>query len=104
MRGKSFVCAANHTKNSARYKRIYTQGINKCAFNGHAEMILIDKLKHHFNCNDVLHVIRFTKKGTVTMAKPCKYCRAYLARKGVKTVMFTNWNGEWEKMKIDTLN
>jgi hypothetical protein len=45
-------------------------------------------------------VVRFFKDGTPTMAKPCIHCQNFLRMKGVETVRYTNWDGQWEEMRL----
>ena len=63
----------------------------------HAEVALLLKSKE---IPDKIHVVRFFKDGTPTMAKPCIHCQHFLKHKGVKTVRYTNWDGDWEEMKL----
>jgi len=51
--------------------------------------------------SDVLHVMRFTKTGKISMAKPCIYCQEYLRQKGIRKVRYTDWAGNWQKMIIE---
>jgi len=63
----------------------------------HAEVALVLKMRR---APDKINVVRFLKDGTVTMAKPCAHCQNFLRLRGVKTVRYSNWNGEWEEMKL----
>lgn len=45
---------------------------------------------------DELIVMRFTKKGNPTMAKPCPHCQAKIDKLNLKRVTYTNWEGEFE--------
>lgn len=63
------------------------------AYCSHAEMDAIQDARP----GDVLEVIRWTKDGQVTMAKPCVHCRNRIKRLGLK-VRFTNYSGEWEML------
>ena len=65
-------------------------------------MILCDKVKNIEN--KVVHVARFLRDGTVTMAKPCYFCQKYLRSNGVTSVKYTDWDGQWQKMKIKDCN
>ena len=78
--------------------RIYEDGIDTVSYDGHAEMILCDRV--NFKKSDTVHVVRFLKDGTPTMAKPCKYCQRYLYKSGVRTVRYTDWQGQWKKLKL----
>jgi deoxycytidylate deaminase len=34
------------------------------------------------------------------MAKPCRLCMAAMRNAGIIKVRYTNWEGEWEEIKI----
>ena len=97
-RGDSLIAHANGEKSSRKFKRIYESGPETVSYDGHAEMILCDRV--NLRANDTVHVVRFLKDGTATMAKPCKYCQRYLYNHGVKTVKYTDWKGQWKKLKL----
>lgn len=85
-----------HGKNSAKYFRRYKN--SRDTFHEvHAEVDLILKLRE---VPDKIHVVRFFKDGTPTMARPCIHCQNFLKHKGVKVVRYTNWDGEWEELRL----
>lgn len=47
-----------------------------------------------------LHVMRFGKKGNVTMAKPCKFCQNFLKQYNIFTIHYTDYNGNWNKLTL----
>lgn len=63
----------------------------------HAEVDLILKMRV---APERINVVRFFNDGTPTMAKPCVHCQHFLRHKGVKVVRYTNWDGEWEEMRL----
>ena len=95
-RGSSFVIGINSNECSTRFRRKYRDG--QVGYHLHAEMALLKKCKE--GDVDIIHVIRFSKDGTITMAKPCPYCQKFLRQYGVKKVYYTNWSGEWEILKL----
>ena len=62
-------------------------------------MILLDRIGE-IRTGEIINVVRFTNRGQPTMAKPCVWCQDYMRKKGVRRVKYTNWNGEWEKMRL----
>lgn len=97
-RGKSTIVGVNGSGEKPQFRRKFKDG-QEC-FISHAEMDAVSKLKEVCD-NDVLHVMRFTKNGGISMAKPCKYCQEYLRRKGIKKIRYTDWDGSWQKMTIE---
>ena len=95
-RGSSFVYGVNSDECSTRFKRKYRDG--QIGYHLHAEMALLKKSKE--GEVDTIYVIRFTKNGEITMAKPCPYCQKFLKQYGVKKAYYTNWKGEWEVLKL----
>ena len=98
-RGKSFIATANCQKSSPRFVRRFKKGKCNIAYCGHAEMILMDRIGE-LRSGEVINVVRFTNRGLATMAKPCTWCQEYMKKHGVRRVRYTNWDGEWEKMRL----
>lgn len=94
--GKSYVYGVNSDRCSTRFARRYADG--NMGYHLHAEMDLLKKIKGT-NITEI-NVVRFSKRGVPTMAKPCKHCQRFLKENGVRKVHYTNWNGEWETMKL----
>lgn len=69
--------------------------------------------KHHAEVN-ALHAVpwnvkksgltvislRVTANGTLRMAKPCPACQAHMREHGVKTVLYSNQDGQIERMRL----
>ena len=47
------------------------------------------------NCS--LYITTISRKGNLTMAKPCESCDNLIKALGIKKVIFTNQYGVWEK-------
>lgn len=93
---KHTIGVNRHGKNTAKFRRRYKN--SRDTFHEvHAEVDLILKLRV---VPDKICVMRFFKDGTPTMAKPCIHCQNFLKHKGVKVVRYTNWDGEWEEMRL----
>ena len=95
-KGSSFVYGVNSSECSTRFRRKYRDG--QIGYHLHAEMALLKKCKE--GEIDTIKVIRFSKNGSITMAQPCPYCQKFLRQYGVKRVFYTNWDGEWESLKL----
>jgi cytidine deaminase len=95
-RGSSVIYGTNTSRCSLKFKRVHPDG--SCGFHLHAEMDLIRKFKP--GELQEISVIRFSKRGEVTMSKPCLYCQKFLREHGVKKARYTNWNGEWEVLSL----
>lgn len=83
-------------KATAKFLRRYEDN-GKTIQTIHAEVALVLKMRQ---APPKINVVRFLKNGTVTMAKPCIHCQNFLRHRGVKLVRYTNWDGEWEEMKL----
>lgn len=49
---------------------------------------------------DELFVMRFYKTGGFCIAKPCPECQTRIAKLKLKAVWYTDFQGEWQKLKI----
>jgi deoxycytidylate deaminase len=90
------VIGTNSNKCTAKFRKRYKNS-PEVHHDIHAEVDLV------LRCNEIpskIRVMRFMKDGTRTMARPCIHCQHFLKHAGVKTVMFTNWEGKWEEMKL----
>lgn len=94
--GSSYKIGVNSNRKSARFRRKYRDGT--FGYHLHAEMDLIRQYPE--GTIRTVNVIRFKKDGTITMAKPCDHCQRFLKEHGVRKVRYTNWQGEWEVMKL----
>ncbi len=60
----------------------------------HAETKVIKNAKP----GDKVVVLRFLKDGSITMAKPCSICQLKLKQVGLTNVVYTNWEGEFQRL------
>lgn len=86
----------NRKRKTAKFRRRYSKGGQFC-HELHAE---VDLVIHCKRVPQKINVMRFTKDGKRTMARPCVHCQNFLRHVGVKRVRFTNWEGQWEEMKL----
>ena len=85
----------NTNKTHPRFRRQYKDGT--WASHMHAEMNVLRFARP----GDEIEVMRFSRCGhQLRMAKPCMLCEAEIKKAGISKVKYTNWNGEWEEMKI----
>ena len=96
--GNHITAAANQEKSSPRYYRNYQSPTANVSYVGHAEMILCDKVSNIQR--KTVYVTRFLSDGTATMARPCRFCQRHLYFQGVRNVRYTDWDGNWQKMRI----
>jgi len=96
--GDNIIAACNDEKSSPKYLRWYNKGCTNCAYSGHAEMILLSKVKNIRR--KTIYVTRFLYDGTPTMARPCRLCQQHLYDAGVKSIRYTDWNGLWNTLEI----
>ena len=67
----------------------------------HAEMNVLRFAKP----GDVVEVMRFSKcSHQLTMAKPCPICMMHMKEAGISEVRYTNWEGKWETIKLQSFN
>ena len=93
--GRVIRVGENTDKTHPRFKRQYKDGT--WASHMHAEMNVL----RFAEPGDEVEVMRFSKCGNhMTMAKPCKYCEAEFKKSGIAKVRYTNWDGEWEELKL----
>ena len=94
-KGKTIKIGENTNKTHPRFKRQYNDG--SWASHMHAEMNVL----RFAEPGDEIEVMRFSKCGNhLTMAKPCQHCEKEIVKSGIKSVKYTNWNGEWEIIKF----
>ena len=81
---------------SARFRKQYSD--SRCFHHEvHAEVALVLRLRE---APMQISVMRFYSSGEPTMAQPCVHCQNFLRLRGVKSVRYTNWTGEWETMRL----
>lgn len=84
-------------KNTAKFWKRYANKRSTTFHDRHAEVDLMIRSR----CNhDRIFVARFLQDGTPTMALPCRHCQNFLRHRGVKVVRYTNWEGEWEELRL----
>lgn len=64
----------------------------------HAEAVAMRKLWPDHRIGTRVVSIRMRKNGELGMAKPCPRCEAMLREAGVKSVTYSNYEGQMEKM------
>ncbi len=93
--GKVVRIGANTNKTHPRFKRQYEDG--SWASHMHAEMNVL----RFSQPGDEIEVLRFSKcSHDLTMAKPCSLCMNEIKKSGIKSVSYTDWEGNWVKIKI----
>jgi deoxycytidylate deaminase len=92
-RGKSLIrIGTNQEKTHPHFQRKYKNG---SAHNLHAEMDVLRFAKP----GDTIVVMRWSARGELTMAKPCKHCQEYIRKAGISEVTYSDWNGEMQTME-----
>ena len=95
--GRVIRIGENTHKTHPRFKRQYSDGT--WGSHMHAEMNVL----RFSRPGDEIEVMRFTKCGKhMTMAKPCPLCEEEIKKSGIKKVKYTNWEGEWEELEVDS--
>ena len=91
--GRVVRIGENTSKTHPRFKRQYSDG--SWASHMHAEMNVLRIAQP----GDEIEVIRFKKNDhKMTMAKPCLLCISQMKKAGIRTVRYTNWDGDWERL------
>lgn len=52
------------------------------------------------DCGDTLIVIRIKKDDTLSMAMPCAKCMKFIKEKGIKNLVYSNWDGTISFIKL----
>lgn len=96
--GKTVIIGRNSNRHHKSFKRNYTNGNS---YTAHAETDLIVRcIAITGKVPRKIQVIRLLADGTVSIAKPCKYCQKFLKNAGVKIVNYSNEKGEIVTMKL----
>jgi deoxycytidylate deaminase len=66
----------------------------------HAEVNALNKLWPNKRKGTTVISVRYTRSGYMACAKPCPKCEEYLRKSGVKTVYYSDDNGEMQKMRM----
>lgn len=94
-RNKSVVKVANNSdKTHPRFARRYKD--NHEGHQLHAEMSVLLAARP----GDNVFVFRFTKDGELSMAKPCEFCQKFLKQAGIKTVTYSDWDGNMIRYRV----
>lgn len=93
---KPIKIGVNSDKTHPRYRRIALDGSEVCTL--HAEMSILK----HARKGDRIEVLRFLKCGSLTMACPCVHCRKFIERTPIKHIKYTNWDGSWARLSLDS--
>ena len=94
-KGNVIKIGENTDKTHPRFKRQYPDG--SWASHMHAEMNVL----RFSQPGDEIEVFRFSKKRhALTMAKPCIRCMQHMIRAGIKSVKYTDWNGNWKSIVL----
>ena len=67
----------------------------------HSECDAIRKVVRKDLSECVLIVVRKTKTGKITMAKPCGNCMSVIKHYKIKEIVYSDWNGEMIREKIN---
>lgn len=95
MRKKHTVrIGTNQNKTHPKYRRKYADGSFRSHL--HAEMDVL----RFAEPGDIIYVLRFDKRGNLTMAKPCKFCQKHIRLHGIKTVHYSDWDGNMIEWKL----
>lgn len=94
IRGKSIIReGTNQQKTHPAFQRKYKDGSTSAHLHAESDVLRFSQP------GDTLIVARFSKRGEMTMAKPCPYCCRDILRYEIDKVYFTNWDGKLVKMK-----
>ena len=94
-RGKLIRIGTNG-KQSAAFKKYYSGDQSNTSYFSHAES---DALLRSESV-DRLEILRWTKRGILTMAKPCEFCQSLIRQSELASVRYTNWEGQWSKFTL----
>lgn len=94
-RNKSVIrIGTNSSRTNPNFRRVHRNGA--IDYHLHAEMDVL----RFYRPGDKITVLRFSAKGELTMAKPCRWCQKFLREAGVKRVSYSNWKGEIETLRL----
>lgn len=66
-------------------------------YSQHAEVVAVMKARGE---GDTLVVVRIAKNGSLTCSMPCRKCMEFMKDHGIKTVFYSDWNGEIKEMRL----
>jgi cytidine deaminase len=94
-----FNCHKSHPRMT---KRFSCGKENSCS---HAELSAVIQVPKKLRHKITLYVIRFTRDGNISMAKPCELCKVFLSQQGIDfgNIYYSDWSwdGNWKRMKHD---
>lgn len=92
--GKRWVIGENAPKTSPKLRRTFPDG--QSTYGTHAEDRALQLASRSGGKIRRVIVLRWTKRGTLSMARPCRHCEARLRLAGVKMrdLWYSDWNGE----------
>lgn len=92
--GKKYVVGVNDQKTSPGFKRVMSNGDTK--HTRHAEVHALQLAKRSGGKIKEVVVLRWTKAGRMTMAKPCIHCKEKLEEAGVpnRIIWYSDWRGK----------
>jgi len=90
----------NYKSHPSMIKKFRNGSENSCC---HAEVAAIAKVPRQSRHKVELYVVRFTRDGNVSMAKPCNLCQNFLKENKINlhNVYYSDWewNGHWKRLK-----
>lgn len=78
--------------------RVLSLGYN--TYCRHAEVNALSKLWASNRSGVVVYSVRFNRRGQLRMAKPCPACEAYLREYGIKSVVYSDREGQLQEMRL----
>lgn len=84
------------------YRSHGDEAFKNCIHRVHAEIAALSPImnKKDINWSHVsIYVYRELSDGTRTCARPCEACSALIKKLGIKTVYYTDWDGNYIKEK-----
>lgn len=94
-KNKVIKIGTNVKKTHPKFVRTYEDGSVQGHL--HAEMDVLRYSKP----GDKITVLRFSPRGDLTMAKPCRFCQKFIREYGISEVTYTNWDGKFVKMRLE---
>ena len=67
----------------------------------HAEVAALIGTSKFNLVNATIYVARITRSGLVSMAMPCEDCQEFLRAVGVRRAVYTDYNGQPKRMKLN---
>jgi len=93
-KNKTIRIGTNSAKTHPAYGRKYPDGTH--GYTMHAEMNVL----RFAEPGDHIEVLRVSKGGDLTMAKPCVHCQRMMRYAKIRSVRYTGSDGSWETLKL----